>query len=140
MTSMPMYARYAGDAPVLIDTDVLIWLFRGRPSARKAIDKANSIELSAITYMELVQGMRNKEEFRLLRQTIHEHEWEILPLSENISHRATVYIENYALSHGLQLADALIAASAVESGAALLTANTRHYKVIPEIDLKMYRP
>ena len=137
---MPMYDRYAEGALVLIDTDVLIWLFRGQPSARRAIEKVNSIELSAITYMELVQGMRNKEEFRLLRQTIHEHEWEIVPLTENISHRATVYIESYALSHGLQLADALIAASAVESGAALLTANTRHYKVIPEIDLKMYRP
>ncbi len=140
MTSMPMCAKYAGDALVLIDTDVLIWLFRGRPSARKAIDKASCIELSTVTYMELVQGMRNKEEFRLLRQTIHEHEWEILPLSENISHRATVYIENFALSHGLQLADALIAASAVESGAALLTANAKHYKVIPELDLKTYRP
>ena len=90
--------------------------------------------------MELVQGMRNKEEFRLLRQTIHEHQWDILPLSENISHRATVFIENYALSHGMQLADALIAASAVESGAALMTANTKHYKVIPELDLKIYRP
>ena len=135
-----MYVRYAGDALVLIDTDVLIWLFRGQSSARKAIDKANSIAISAITYMELVQGMRNKEEFRLLRQTIHERQWDILPLTENISHRATVYIENYALSNGLQLADALIAASAIESGTALMTANTRHYKVIPEIDLKTYRP
>lgn len=125
---------------MLIDTDVLIWLFRGKPSARKALEKADRIQLSTITYMELVQGMRNKEEFRLLRQTIHEHQWDILPLSENISHRATVYIENYALSHGMQLADALIAASAVESGAALMTANTKHYKVIPEIDLKTYRP
>ncbi len=137
---MLMYARFAGDAPVLIDTDVLIWLFRGQPSARKAIEKADRIQLSTITYMELVQGMRNKEEFRLLRQTIHEHQWDILPLSENISHRATVFIENYALSHGMQLADALIAASAVESGAALMTANTKHYKVIPELDLKIYRP
>ena len=125
---------------MLIDTDVLIWLFRGQPSARKALEKADRIQLSTITYMELVQGMRNKEEFRLLRQTIHERQWDILPLSENISHRATVYIENYALSHGMQLADALIAASAVESGAALMTANTKHYKVIPEIDLKTYRP
>ncbi|MCZ6830126.1 MAG: type II toxin-antitoxin system VapC family toxin [Gammaproteobacteria bacterium] len=123
-----------------IDTDVLIWLFRGRNSAQRAIDKCQSVELSAITYMELVQGMRNKEEFRLLRQTIHECEWEILPLNENISHRATVYIENYALSHGLQLADALIVASAVECGSALMTANVKHYKVIPEVELARYRP
>jgi predicted nucleic acid-binding protein len=90
--------------------------------------------------MELVQGMRNKDEFRLLRQTIHDFEWKTLPLSENISHRATVYIENYALSHGLQLADALIAASAVESGSELLTANIKHYKMIPELELTRYKP
>lgn len=135
-----MYGSCARVGPVLIDTDVLIWLFRGQNSARKLIAKSSSVELSAITYMELVQGMRNNEEFRLLRRTIHENEWEILPLSENISHRATVYIENYALSHGLQLADALIAASAVESGATLMTANAKHFRVIPDIDLKTYRP
>ena len=125
---------------MLIDTDVLIWLFRGRDSARKVLEKCSSIELSAVTYMELVEGMRNKDEFRLLRQTIHDFEWKTLPLSENISHRATVYIENYALSHGLQLADALIAASAVESGSELLTANIKHYKMIPELELTRYKP
>jgi predicted nucleic acid-binding protein len=125
---------------LLIDTDVLIWLFRGRDSARKVLEKCSSIELSAVTYMELVEGMRNKDEFRLLRQTIHDFEWKTLPLSENISHRATVYIENYALSHGLQLADALIAASAVESGSELLTANIKHYKMIPELELTRYKP
>jgi len=135
-----MCEKYAKAALVLIDTDVLIWVFRGKASARRAMEKASSIALSSITYMELVQGVRNKEEFSSLRKTIHQHEWDILPLSENISHRATVYIENYALSHGLQLADALIAASAVESGEPLLTANTKHYKVIPGIELKAYRP
>ena len=125
---------------MLVDTDVLIWLFRGRASAKRAIEKASSIALSSVTYMELVQGVRNKEEFSSLRKSIHQHEWGILPLNENISHRATVYIENYALSHGLQLADALIAASAVELGEILLTANTKHYKVIPDLELKPYRP
>ena len=38
--------------------------------------------------------MRDNREFHLLRKTIHDYNWEILPLSENISHRATVYIEN----------------------------------------------
>jgi predicted nucleic acid-binding protein len=134
-----MCASYEKGDSMLIDTDVLIWLFRGKDSARELLEKIETVSLSAITYMELIQGARNKEEFRLLRQTIHEHEWQILPLSENISHRATVYIENYALSHGLRLADALIAASAVESGTALMTGNNKHYKMIPEIDLKTYR-
>jgi predicted nucleic acid-binding protein len=138
--STPTSESFAVGAGMLIDTDVLIWLLRGRASANHLLQRLQSVTLSAITYMELVQGLRNKEEFRLLRQTIHEEEWDILPVDENISHRATVYIENYALSHGLLLADALIAASAVESGYTLVTANSRHYRMIPEIAVKTYRP
>lgn len=137
---MPMSGRFARAGCVLIDTDVLIWLFRGRESARRAIDKVATVELSAITYMELVQGMRNKDEFRMLRRTVYEHGWRVLPLTENVSHRATVYIETYALSHGMKLADALVAASAVESGTLLMTANVKHYKVVPDVELVRYKP
>ena len=125
---------------MLIDTDVLIWFLRGQSSAQDAIAQCRSVELSAVTYMELVQGVRDKEELRMLRQTIRLDDWRILPLTEDVSHRATMYIESYALSDGLRVADALIAAAAVQSGAALMTANTRHYKCIPDIALEQYRP
>ncbi len=125
---------------MLIDTDVLIWFLRGQSSARDAIAQTRSVELSAVTYMELVQGVRDKEELRMLRQTIRLNAWRILPLTEVVSYRATLYVESYALSDGLRVADALIAASAVQCGAALMTANTRHYKCIPDIALEQYRP
>ena len=125
---------------MLIDTDVLIWFLRGRSSARKALAQCRPVELSAVTYMELVQGVRDRNELRMLRRTIRLNEWRILPLTEDISHRATMYVEGYALSDGLRVADALIAASAVQSGAALMTANSRHYKCIPDIELEPYRP
>ncbi len=66
--------------------------------------------------------------------------WRILPLTENIGQRATVYLENRALSDGMRLADALIAASAVESGAVLLTGNERHYKCVPGLALDRFEP
>ena len=125
---------------MLIDTDVLIWFLRGRSSARKALAQCRPVELSAVTYMELVQGVRDRNELRMLRRTIRLNEWRILPLTEDISHRATMYVEGYALSDGLRVADALIAASAVQSGAALMTANSRHYRCIPDIELEQYRP
>ena len=125
---------------MLIDTDVLIWFLRGRRSARDAIAECPSVELSAVTYMELVQGVRDKEELRALRQTIRLNEWRVLPLTEDISYRATMYVENYSLSDGVRLADALIAASAVQAGLALLTANSRHYRCIPDLALEQYRP
>ena len=125
---------------MLVDTDVLIWFFRGQHSAQVAIEACRPVELSAVTYMELVQGVRDKEELRLLRRTIRLNGWQIFPITANISHRAMMYIENHALSDGMRLADALIAASAVESGIAIMTANTRHYRRIPGISLERYRP
>ena len=125
---------------MLIDTDVLIWFLRGRSSAREALAQCRPVELSAVTYMELVQGVRDKSELRMLRRTIRLNGWRILPLTEDISHRAVMYVEGYALSNGLRVADALIAASAVQTGATLMTANSRHYKCIPDIELEPYRP
>ena len=125
---------------MLVDTDVLIWFLRGQNSARDAIARCRSVELSAVSYMELVQGVRDKKELRMLRRTIGLNGWRILPLTEEIGHRATHYVENYALSNGIRMADALIAASAVQSDATLMTANVRHYKCIPDITLEHYRP
>ena len=135
-----MFESCASCVGMLIDTDVLIWFLRGQSSARDAIGECRSVELSTVTYMELVQGVRDKEELRRLRRTIRLNEWRILPLTEDIGARATMYVESYALSDGIRVADALIAASAVQSGAALMTANIRHYKCIPDIELEQYRP
>ena len=135
-----MFEVCARGGGVLVDTDVLIWFLRGRSSAREAIARCPSVELSAVTWMELVQGVRDKNELRMLRRTIGLNGWRVLPLTEDISHRAVMYVEGYALSDGLRVADALIAASAVQTGAALMTANTRHYKCIPDIVLERYRP
>ena len=104
------------------------------------VGQGSSAELSAVTCRELVQGVRDKNEHRRLRRTIRLNEWRILPLTEDIGGRATMYVESYALSHGMRVADALIAASAVQSGAALMTANIRRYKCIPDIELEQYRP
>ena len=136
----PTFEACARDAPLLVDTDVLIWLLRGKSSAKAAVEACPSVELSAITYMELLQGVRSNAELRLLRRTVRLNGWRILPLTEAIGHRATLYIERFGLSHGLRLADALIAASTVEAGGALLTANTRHYRCIGEISIAAYAP
>ena len=135
-----MFEICARGGGVLVDTDVLIWFLRGRSSAREAIARCRSVELSAVTWMELVQGVRDKNELRMLRRTIGLNGWRVLPLTEDISHRAVMYVEGYALSDGLRVADALIAASAVQTGAALMTANTRRYKCIPDIALDRYCP
>ncbi|MEL6761822.1 MAG: PIN domain-containing protein, partial [Myxococcota bacterium] len=47
---------------MLVDTDVLIWYMRGNPKAARALESLPDRALSAVTYMELVEGLRNKAE------------------------------------------------------------------------------
>jgi predicted nucleic acid-binding protein len=51
-----------------------------------------------------------------------------------------IFVERYCLSHSLYLADALIAATAEYCGDTLVTGNTKHYSVIPEIQVKAFKP
>ena len=50
------------------------------------------------------------------------------------------YVEQHYLSHSMQIADAFIGATAAAYGVPLLTGNDKHYKVVKEIDLKIFRP
>ena len=90
--------------------------------------------------MELVQGVRDKTELRMLRRTVGSSGWRTLPLTEAIGQRAILYLESFGLSHGLQLADALIAATAVEEGNTLLTANAKHFRCVSDLSLAKFSP
>lgn len=124
---------------MLVDTDVFIWFLRGNSKAAKTLELLDNIFISTVTYIELVQGMRNNEELRVLRSSVKELNIEIFPINELISMRASFYIEEYFLSHNIRLADALIAATAVLHGKDLLTGNSKHYKMIKDLGIKRFR-
>lgn len=125
---------------MLIDTDVLIWYLRGDEKAFQVIEKTNGFNLSVVTYMELVQGMRNKNELNKLRKGLKMWNAQVLYISEEISARAMFYVEQHFLSYSMQLADALIGATAVVYGIPILTGNDRHYKAITNIKINIFRP
>ncbi len=124
---------------VLVDTDVLIWYLRGNERAYKAIDKLDGFSISVVTYMELVQGVRNKKELNSLRQALHAWDCKILYITEEISAKAMFAVEQHFLSHSVRLADALIGSTAVVYGLPLLTGNDKHYKIIKGIQIKKFR-
>ena len=64
----------------------------------------------------------------------------MLPLTENIGHRAAIYMEEYGLKVAMCVADALLAATAVESQLVLCTGNRKHYGPIGELDFSVFRP
>jgi len=125
---------------VIIDTDVLIWYMRGNERAYQLIEKLTGFSISVITYMELVQGMRNKNELNSLRKALHIWNTKILYISEEISAKAMFLVEQHYLSHSLQLADALIGSTAIHYGLPLVTANDKHYKIIKGLKTKKFKP
>ena len=125
---------------MLFDTDVLIWYMRGNEKAFEIIESQNGFFVSAVTYIELVQGMRNKNELNELRNAFRTWNTKILYINEEISSKAMFYIERHFLSHSLELADALIGATAIVNGLPLVTGNDKHYKMIKEINIHIFRP
>lgn len=124
---------------MLFDTDVLIWVFRGNDSAAKTLDDHPNRLISIVTYMELVQGARSRKEVGQIKDFLADAAVEVVPLTENIGHRASIYVEEYGMGTAMGVADALIAATAVENHLALCTANHRHYRQINKLDLVVFQ-
>lgn len=125
---------------MLIDTDVIIWYMRGNTKALDELEKHKNFSISVVTYIELVQGMRNKKELISLRKALKSWNCKIIYITEEISSKAMFYVELHYLSHSMQIADALIGATAASYGIQLLTGSDKHYKVVKEIALKKFRP
>lgn len=125
---------------MLIDTDVLIWLYRGNEKALKLLEGQVEVGIATQTALEFMQASPNKARQDALRSFMAAAGIQVLPLSEGIGHRALVYIEQYSMAHGLRAGDASIAATAVEASRPLLTANERHFRFIPSLKLKVFKP
>ena len=125
---------------MIFDTDVLIWALRGNERAARAIDAATDRALGIVSLMELLQGVRSKLEGRQIRQSLRQLRFRVLPLSEAIGAAAVALIEQHALAHGIQLADALIAATAMESGLPFCTGNAKHFRPIHHLSCVVFRP
>jgi len=88
----------------------------------------------AVSWAEIFAGIRAGEESRT--EAFFDARGEI-PIDATTGRRAGAYLSRYARSHGLQIADALVAAAATTAGLHLWTLNVRHY---PMDDLGLYRP
>ena len=106
---------------MLVDTDVIIWYLRGEKKAVDLIDHMRSFALSAVSYMEILHGLRNKIELRQWKAYVKARGIQILLVDQDVTARAIFWTEEYALSHRIRLADALIGATANVHGLELLT-------------------
>ena len=125
---------------MIFDTDIFIWAQRGNKKAAKLMEESDEKFLSVLTYMELLQSAKNKTQHKYVKNFLSTFGFIVLPLTENIGHRASIYVEEYTLASGLRSGDAIIAATAVENNLILASSNSKHFKVIKELQFKTFKP
>jgi len=127
---------------VICDTNILVDFF-DRTGIRK--QKAayylgeigmGNVLISAITEMELVKGIRDKEHAGQMVKKLRGIS--TVPVDPDMSARATALHYTHHLGYGLDIADALVAATALETGLPLFTYNTRDFHFID--GLQLYAP
>lgn len=123
---------------VLCDTNIFISAFNGRQDTIDQLGKIglDEVVLSAVTVMELFQGMGNKEELARMKKKIRYYD--VVQIDEAVSIKALEFIESYKLSHGLSIPDAIIGATAVIHQIPLYTYNIRDFDFLTGIIL--YQP
>jgi len=125
---------------VLIDSDVLIWLTRGHTGAAARLRSIDPWHISIVTYIELAQGCRNKTELLRLKNGLAQRNTQIINVTDPISERAMHLIDQHTLGDGLQLGDALIAATALEHRLTLITSNAKHFTPIAGLLIERFDP
>lgn len=118
--------------PILLDTDVLIDFFRGNVKAEAFIDKYNDrIILSSIVVAELYAGVKGDAEQATLQEFVSL--FRVVPVNADIGKAGGLYKRDYGKSHGVGLADAILAATAEAENAELKTFNTKHYPMLKNL-------
>ncbi|MHC4565161.1 MAG: PIN domain-containing protein [Planctomycetota bacterium] len=116
-------------ASILLDTDVLVDFFRGHSKAVALVNARSSrIILSSIVVAELYAGVRGDSEEAALENFISL--FRIVPVNAEIARAGGLYKRDYVKSHGIGLADAILAATAEAENAELKTLNTKHYPML----------
>jgi predicted nucleic acid-binding protein len=118
---------------LLVDTDVMIDLLRGHEAAASWVrEHSAGIALSAITVAELYAGFKGDDEKRLLDDLVGL--FPVLPISAQVAKQGGLYRQRYRPSHGVGLADALIAATATEHKARLVSLNRKHFPMLDSVE------
>ena len=116
---------------ILLDTDVLVDFFRGYRKAVAFINaQSDRIILSSIVVAELYAGVKGDAEQTSLENFVSI--FRVVPVSAEIAKVAGLYKRDYGKSHGVGLADAILAATAQTENAELKTLNTKHYPMLKD--------
>ncbi|MDL2124394.1 MAG: type II toxin-antitoxin system VapC family toxin [Deltaproteobacteria bacterium] len=120
---------------ILCDTNIIIEILKGNKRTINIIESIGleNIAISSVTVMELYFGALNKRELNKIKK--HLQALNIVHFDTDISESAIKLIERFSKSHGLQIPDAIIAATAMTSKIDLFTFNLKDFKYIDGLKL-----
>ena len=117
---------------VLLDTNVLIDYLRDSPQAAEYLEHCpGGMCISALTVAELQAGARNDAERRLLREFVAAYD--VIPADSRICEMGGDFRSRYGPSHGIDLIDGIIAATALLHELPLVTLNTKHFPMLANL-------
>jgi len=125
---------------MIFDTNIFIYADRGVLSAKQLIESIPNKAISAVSYMEYVPFCRNKKELQIFEKFLDKFDFKIYEIDNTISSQARKIVKQFALSHSVEMADALIAATALIYDEKLCTSNAKHFLPIDGIQLEVYSP
>ena len=118
---------------LLVDTNVFIDFLRGYPEAITLVNaRSSQIIVSSIVVAELYAGVKGEREENILRDFVSL--FRVVDVDAEIARMAGLYKRDYGKSHGIGLADAILAATAGVENAVLITLNTKHYPMLKNLE------
>lgn len=127
----------AGNPRIIVDTDIVIKIFRGDKEKRELLQSVEGeLGLSVITAMELMNGAKSRKREFEVSKTIKAYF--LFPLTNKIGIKAFSIVKKYHLEYSVLVADAIIAATAIDNKLQLYTDNVNDYSFIEELEL--YKP
>ena len=124
---------------VVVDTSLLVDKFRGGPAWKRFEKTAagnSEVNLSTVGYFEIFSGesTRGSEKMGEIREFLRQ--FEKVDITEGIATRAGEMARDYKLD--IDLPDFIVAATAIEIGAEVVTLNRKHFAQVP--GLRLYSP
>jgi predicted nucleic acid-binding protein len=117
---------------LLLDTCVLVDYLRNYAPAVEFISQLDDPpSISAMTVAELYVGVRHRREQAQVESLMTR--LRVVATSADVARQGGTFRRDYRQSHGLDLIDALIAATARVHGARLVTRNARHFPMLDDL-------
>lgn len=122
----------------LLDTDILIWVIRGRKEIIEAVSSLKNKSPTCISSLSIAEIYKNIFPEELIKTDDYINQHHIYPVDIEIAKQGGLYWQQHIKTvRNLSIIDCLIAATAKENNLTVVTLNSRHF---PMRDIKVINP